>query len=61
MIACRPPYQPQLGQTTCGSLARRHWGQVLRDGASSLQALARRLRLLAFDVFFFGTATKERG
>jgi hypothetical protein len=33
-----------------------HWGQRLRGGALSLHALARRLRLLAFDVFFFGTA-----
>jgi hypothetical protein len=33
-----------------------HWGHRLRAGASRVQALARRLRLLAFDVFFFGTA-----
>ena len=33
-----------------------HWGQMLRAGVFNTQALARRLRLLAFDVFFFGTA-----
>jgi hypothetical protein len=33
-----------------------HWGHRLRAGALRVQALARRLRLLAFDVFFLGTA-----
>ena len=33
-----------------------HWGQMLRAGAFSDHALARRLRLLAFEVFFLGTA-----
>jgi hypothetical protein len=33
-----------------------HCGHRLRAGACRVQALARRLRLLAFDVFFFGTA-----
>src|SRR5919202_6133795 len=56
MMACRPPYHPQLWHTTWGSLARRHCGHVLRGGAARLHAPARRLRLLAFDVFFFGTA-----
>ncbi|MEY2478087.1 MAG: hypothetical protein QOG87_3402, partial [Actinomycetota bacterium] len=55
-MAWRPPYQPQLPQTTWGSLARRHWGQTLRGGASSFQLEARRLRVFAFDVFFLGTA-----
>jgi hypothetical protein len=31
-------------------------GQRLRDGASSVQAEARRLRLLDLEVFFLGTA-----
>jgi hypothetical protein len=31
-------------------------GQRLRAGALSRQALARRLRVFDFDVFFFGTA-----
>src|SRR5205823_10344602 len=55
-IAWRPPYQPQLPQTTWGSLACRHWGQMLRAGTDSFQLEARRLRLLAFEVFFLGTA-----
>lgn len=55
-MACRPPYQPQLGHTTWGSLVSRHCGQVLRAGTDSVQALARRLRLLDFEVFFLGTA-----
>lgn len=33
-----------------------HWGQMLRAGVFRTQALARRLRLLALEVFFFGTA-----
>jgi hypothetical protein len=33
-----------------------HWGHTLRAGAARVQALARRLRLLALDVFFLGTA-----
>jgi len=49
-------YHPQWPQTTWGSLARRHCGQTLRAGAESVHAEARRLRLLDFDVFFFGTA-----
>jgi hypothetical protein len=56
MMACRPPYQPQFAHTTGGIFAFRHWGQVLRGGAARCQALVRRLRLLAFDVFFLGTA-----
>ena len=55
-MACRPLYQPHVGQTTWGSLALWHWGQMLRAGVLRTHALARRLRLLAFDVFFFGTA-----
>ena len=33
-----------------------HCGQMLRAGVFRTQALALRLRLLAFDVFFLGTA-----
>jgi hypothetical protein len=55
-IAWRPLYQPQLGQTTCGSFAWRHCGQLLCAGVASVHADARRLRLLDFEVFFFGTA-----
>src|ERR1019366_7280987 len=55
-IAWRPWYQPQFGQTTCGSLARRHCGHMLRAGSLRVQAEARRLRLFDFEVFFLGTA-----
>jgi hypothetical protein len=58
-IAWRPPYQPQLGQTTWGSLAWRHCGQTLRGGSERRQAEARRLRLFDFDVFFLGTAMRS--
>jgi hypothetical protein len=37
-------------------LAEPHRGQTLRDGASRVQAEARRLRLLDLEVFFLGTA-----
>ena len=50
-------YQPQLGHTVCGVLAFPHRGHVLRAGAPSFQAPARRLRDFDFDFFFFGTAT----
>jgi hypothetical protein len=33
-----------------------HRGHVLRDGEPSFHAEARRLRVLALEVFFFGTA-----
>jgi hypothetical protein len=52
-------YQPQFGQTICGTLAWRHCGQTLRAGSVSVQALDRRLRDFDLEVFFFGTATKE--
>jgi hypothetical protein len=52
-------YQPQLPHTTCGSFAAAHRGQTLRGGAFSVQALARRLRLFAFEVFFLGTAIAD--
>ena len=56
-MAVRPPYQPQLGHTTWGNLAWRHCGHTLRGGSERRQADARRLRLLALEVFFLGTAT----
>lgn len=49
-------YQPQLPHTVWGTLAEPQRGQTLRDGSSSFQAAARRLRLLLLEVFFFGTA-----
>ncbi len=57
--AYRPLYQPQLGQTTWGSLAESQLGHTLRAGASSRQADARRLRVFDFDVFFLGTAMRS--
>lgn len=53
----RSRYHPQVGHTTCGSLAAEHRGQMLRAGASSFHAAARWLRVFIFDFFFFGTAT----
>jgi hypothetical protein len=55
-MAWRPWYQPQFPHTTWGTLAAPHRGQTLRDGAFTVQADARRLRLFIFDVFFLGTA-----
>jgi hypothetical protein len=37
-------------------LAWRHWGHSLRAGRLNTQFEARRLRLLALEVFFLGTA-----
>jgi hypothetical protein len=53
-------YHPHVGHTTCGSLALWHWGQTLRAGTFRTHALALRLRLLALEVFFFGTAMARR-
>jgi hypothetical protein len=55
-MAWRPWYQPQFPQTMCGRFTAPQRGQVLRDGAVSVQADARRLRLFDFEVFFLGTA-----
>jgi hypothetical protein len=55
-MAWRPWYQPQFPHTTWGTLAEPQRGQTLRDGASRVQAEARRLRLLDLEVFFLGTA-----
>ena len=60
-IAWRSWYQPQLPHTTCGVFAAPHRGQTLRDGALSVHADARRLRLFIFDVFFLGTAIANGG
>ena len=54
--ATRSLYQPQVGHTVCGSLAVPQRGHMLRDGASSFHAPARRLRVFDFDFFFLGTA-----
>jgi len=54
--ACRPAYQPQLPHTTWGCFTALQRGQTLRDGALSVQLEARRLRPLALEVFFLGTA-----
>ena len=56
-MAWRPWYQPQLPHTTWGSLAEPQRGQTERAGTLTVQADARRLRLLALEVFFLGTAT----
>ena len=55
--ATRFLYQPQVGHTVCGIFALPQRGQVLRAGAPSFHAPARRLRVFDFDFFFFGTAT----
>jgi hypothetical protein len=47
-----------LGHTIWGSLAVVHCGHTERAGAFSTQLDARRLRLFAFEVFFFGTAIR---
>lgn len=52
----RSLYQPQLPQTVWGVLALPQRGQMLRGGVCSFHALARRLRVFDFDVFFLGTA-----
>jgi hypothetical protein len=54
--AWRPAYQPQFPHTTWGCFPALQRGQLLRAGALRVQFEARRLRLLAFEVFFFGTA-----
>lgn len=59
--ASRPSYHPHAPQTWCGRLAALQRGQRLVEGAPSFQAELRRLRLLAFDVFFFGTAMVRSG
>src|SRR3954471_18276469 len=57
-MAWRLWYQPQVGQTTWGSLAAEQRGQMLRAGAASFQFAARRLRPFILLVFFFGTAIR---
>jgi len=55
-MAWRPAYQPQLPHTTWGSLEALQRGHTLRAAGFRVQFEARRLRLLALEVFFFGTA-----
>ena len=55
-MACRPAYQPQFPQTRCGRLVALQRGQALRAGRPKVQAAALRLRPLALEVFFLGTA-----
>ncbi len=55
-MAWRPAYQPQLLQALCGRFVALQRGQALRPGLPTRQAEALRLRLLDFDIFFFGTA-----
>jgi hypothetical protein len=43
--AWRPLYQPQFEQTVWGTLAWRHWGQMLRAGSAIVHALARLVRV----------------
>ncbi len=43
----------------CGSFARLHCGQIERAGTSRRQLEARRLRLLALEVFFLGTGMRK--
>ena len=44
-----------------GTLAAPQRGHTLREGALSVHADARRLRLFIFEVFFLGTAIAKRG
>jgi hypothetical protein len=60
-MAWRPWYQPQLPHTMWGTFATPQRGQTLREGAFSVHAEARRLRLFIFEVFFLGTAIAKRG
>ncbi len=55
-MAWRPAYQPQFPQMRCGRLVTPQWSQELRAARSRVQADAFRLRPLALEVFFFGTA-----
>ncbi len=57
--ATRSLYQPQDGQTVCGSFAAAQRGHTLRAGAPSFQAPARWLRVFILDFFFLGTATVD--
>src|SRR3546814_6746353 len=61
IFAWRPAYQPQLPQTTWGTLVAPHRGQRLREGRSRRQALARRMRLLALEVFFLRSEERRVG
>ena len=54
-MAWRPWYQPQFPHTMWGRLVAPQRGQMLREGALTRQADARRIRVFDFDIFFFGT------
>ncbi len=64
-MAWRPWYQPQLPHTMWGRLVEPQRGQMLRDGALTRHADARRIRVFDFDIFFFGTgivlASRSKG
>ena len=55
-MAWRSLYQPQEPHTLWGSLVAPQRSQTLREEGRSLQEAALRLRLLALEVFFLGTA-----
>ncbi len=55
-MASRPSYQPHDPQTWWGRRAALQRGHRFSEGALSFQAELRRLRLLALEVFFLGTA-----
>lgn len=55
-MAWRSLYQPHDWQTRWGNFTAPHWLQMLREADFSFQAEALRLRPLALDVFFLGTA-----
>jgi len=59
-MARRPWYQPQLPQTWWGRFTAPHRLQVLRPPSLMRHDEARRLRLRALEVFFFGTAIQDR-
>lgn len=56
LITSRPLYVPQALHTLCERRRAPHFEHFTRLGVSSFQCEERRLSLLAFDVFLFGTA-----
>ena len=56
LITSRPLYVPQALHTLCERRSAPHFEHFTRPGVSSFQCEERRLSLLAFDVFLFGTA-----
>lgn len=55
-MACRPLYQPQFAHTVCGLRIDEQRGHTERGDGSKVHALARRLRVLDFDILRLGTA-----